>query len=42
MKNKYKYHRQEGKELYANHDSLYDGGFIQKTLNVVQLRKLAS
>ncbi len=33
---------QEGKDRFANHDELYDGDFIQKTLNVVPIRKMAS
>jgi len=32
----------EGKERFANHDDLYDGDFIQKTLNVVPIKKIAS
>jgi len=33
---------EEGKERFANHDDLYDGDFIQKTLNVVPIKKVAS
>ncbi len=33
---------EEGKEQFANQDDLYDGDFIQKTLNVVPIRKMAS
>jgi len=33
---------EEGKERFANHDDLYDGDFIQKTLNVVPIKNIAS
>ncbi|RDH85275.1 MAG: UDP-3-O-[3-hydroxymyristoyl] N-acetylglucosamine deacetylase [endosymbiont of Galathealinum brachiosum] len=33
---------EQGKEMFANHDDLYDGDFIQQTLNVVPIKKVAS
>ena len=33
---------QEGKQLFANHDYLYDGDFIQQALNVVPIKKATS
>jgi len=33
---------EEGKERFANHDDLYDGDFIQQTLNVVPIKRRAS
>jgi len=33
---------QEGKERFANHDDLYDGDFIQQTLNVVPINSVAN
>ena len=33
---------EQGKEMFSNHDELYDGDFIQKSLNVVPIKKVAS
>lgn len=33
---------EQGREMFANHDDLYDGDFIQQTLNVVPIKKVAS
>ena len=33
---------EQGKEMFANHDELYDGDFIQQSLNVVPIKSAAS